>query len=93
MTRFVFFNPHAPFDAKELGAAQKIAKANGATVVRATMGSMLLEGSPEVMERVATSLSSWRYEPDRDYRLEGGTSSGVGTLRPSSANPDGGAKD
>ena len=69
MNRFVFFNPNTPFDAKELGAAKKLAKANGATVVRAMVGSMLLEGSPEVMERVAASLAGWRYEPESHYRL------------------------
>ncbi len=70
MSRFVFFNPNAPLDAIELNAAKKIAKANGATVVRAAVGSMLLEGSPEVMERVAASLSGWRYEPERHYHLQ-----------------------
>jgi hypothetical protein len=69
MTRFVFFNPKTPFDAKELGAAKKVARANGAMVVRAMVGSMLLEGSQEVMERVAVSLAGWRYEPESHYPM------------------------
>jgi hypothetical protein len=66
---FVFFNPNTPFDAKELRAAKKVARANGTAVVRAMVGSMLLEGPSEVMGRVAASLAGWRYEPESHYPM------------------------
>lgn len=64
MPFYVFF-PGTASSTKSLTAAKKAVSDNGATVVRAAAGAMLVEAAPTSAKRVAQALPGWQYTPER----------------------------
>lgn len=64
MSRYVFSYSDAQDD-KVLMAAKKVARAHGATVVKALAGTMLLELAREQLPAVARALPGWHYAAER----------------------------
>ena len=58
------FSP-ASMGATPLAAARKAATANGATVLRAIAGSMLIEVPPSKVDAVADAIPGWKYSAER----------------------------
>jgi hypothetical protein len=69
MQRFVFYNSSG-LDPKTAAAAKRTVKSLGATVVKATAGTMLLEASPAKLALVVKALPGWRYSIEaKSYRI------------------------
>ena len=64
MPRYVFF-PQFGIDAKSLVAARRIARAQGATVMRVVEGAMLLEATELVVSQLAQALPGWGFTVER----------------------------
>ncbi len=69
MDRFVFYNSQC-LDPKSLTVAKKTAREKGATVLRAAVGTMLVEAAPADAAEVARALPGWRYSAEtRTHRV------------------------
>ena len=66
MARYIFSSSEAAAAGPiSLASAKRIAKREGATVVRAIAGSMLVEMTPTMATKVAQALPGWRLSPER----------------------------
>jgi hypothetical protein len=64
VSRYVFFNANAQ-DVNVQTAAKKVARSQGATVLKSLAGTMLLELTPAKAALVAQALPGWRYVIER----------------------------
>lgn len=65
MARFVFSHSLVTLDPKVAASARRTATAMGAKVVRSIAGTMLVEGTPTLLSKLAGALPEWKTSVDQ----------------------------